>query len=102
MKIVFLDYVLEPDQPGRTGLSDVVWDMAQGLIELGHDVQVVGPYPQHLAPDPRVKVHTIKVPPTGYRWFGGHLWICKRLADKAASLKADIIHAPRVRFDRRF
>lgn len=94
LKIVFLDFVLELNKPGRSGLSDIVWDMAVELVEMGHDVHVVAPYHQHIAPDQRVKVHTIKVPPKGYRWFVGHLWISKRLADVAVKLQADIIHAP--------
>ncbi len=92
--IVFLDYILELDKPGRIGLSDVVWDMASELVELGHDVHVVGPYAQELVPDQRVRVHTIKVPPTGYRWFVGHLWICLRMARVAHQLSPDIVHAP--------
>lgn len=94
LKIVFLDFILELDKPGRSGLSDIVWDMASVLVELGHEVHVIGPYPQVLAPDQRVSVHTIKVPPKGYGWFGGHLWISKRLSDVAFKLQPDIIHAP--------
>jgi glycosyltransferase involved in cell wall biosynthesis len=94
LKIVFLDYILELDKPGRTGLSDVVWDMADELIALGHDVHVVAPYPQELAPNPQIQVHTIKVPPSGYRWFIGHLWICERMARVAHRLEPDIVHAP--------
>lgn len=94
MRVVFLDYVLEPNQPGVTGLSDIVWDMAHELVNLGHEVHVVGPYSPALAPDPRVRVHRFAVPPTGYRWFVGHLWMGARMADIAARLSPDIVHAP--------
>lgn len=94
LKIAFLDYVLDLDKPGRSGLSDIVWDMASELCNQGHEVHVVAPYKAQAGLDPRVEVHHVAVPPTGYRWHGGHLWICKRLADMAAQLKPDVIHAP--------
>ncbi len=94
LRIVFLDYVLDLTKPGRNGLSDIVWDMASEMIDLGHEVHVVAPYTQQLAPDQRVKVHSIEVPPMGYRWFIGHMWICKRMADIAFRLNPDVIHAP--------
>ncbi len=94
MRIVFLDYVLDLDRPGRSGLSDIVWDMSVLLREQGHEVHVVGPYPQSAAPEPGITVHRVRVPPAGYRWHGGYLWICQRMARIAAQLKPDIIHAP--------
>lgn len=94
LKVVFLDYVLDLDKPGRSGLSDIVWDMAGELCDQGHEVHVVAPYAAQPGLDERVRVHQVGVPPTGYRWHGGHLWICKRLADVAARLEPDVIHAP--------
>ena len=35
LRVAFVDYVLEPDKPGRSGLSDVVWDMASELVNQG-------------------------------------------------------------------
>jgi glycosyltransferase involved in cell wall biosynthesis len=94
LKIVFLDYVLDLDKPGRSGLSDIVWDMAAALTAQGHEVHVVGPYPQSAAPEPGITVHRIRVPPFGYRWHAGFLWICQRMARVAARLQPDIVHAP--------
>lgn len=94
LKVVFLDYTLDLDKPGRSGLSDIVWDMAAALTALGHEVHVVGPYPQSAAPEPGITVHRIRVPPLGYRWYGGFLWICMRMAKMAARLDPDIVHAP--------
>lgn len=94
LRVVFLDYVLDLDKPGRSGLSDIVWDMAAALTAQGHEVHVVGPYPQSAAPEPGIRVHRIRVPPLGYRWHAGFLWICKRMAAVAARLAPDIVHAP--------
>lgn len=57
MKIVFYDYVFDPALPGKSGLSDVVWDMAQGFARLGHEVHIVGPYPSSDIALDGVKIH---------------------------------------------
>ena len=94
MRICFVDYVVEPTKPGRTGLSDVVWDMATVLIDLGHEVDIVASYHTNCYPDDRVKVHSFPTPPMGYRNVVGHFWMLKRAAEVARRLRPDIIHAP--------
>lgn len=94
LRIAFVDYVLEPDQPGRTGLSDVVWDMASELINQGHEAHMVASYHTEEYPDPRVTVHNFPTPPIGYRNVIGHTWIIKRAADIIRRLQPDIVHAP--------
>ncbi len=94
LRIAFVDYVLEPDKPGRSGLSDIVWDMASALVDLGHQPHVIASYATDLFPDPRVTVHNFKAPPMGYRNIVGNIWLLKRAADIAKKLKPDIIHAP--------
>ncbi len=94
MKIVFVDYVLDPSKPGRSGLSDMVWDMSSELVNQGHDVHVVASYHTHTYPDPRVTVHNFPTPPIGYRNIIGQLWILARAAHIIRTLKPDVIHAP--------
>jgi glycosyltransferase involved in cell wall biosynthesis len=94
MKIAFVDYVLEPDKPGRSGLSDVVWDMASELINQGHEAHVVASYHTTLYPDPRVMVHNFPTPPIGYRNIVGQLWILKRATDIVKRIAPDIVHSP--------
>lgn len=94
LKIAFVDYVLEPDKPGRSGLSDIVWDMASELVNQGHEAHVIGSYYTTTYPDPRVIVHNFPTPPIGYRNIIGQLWILKRAADVVRNLQPDVVHAP--------
>ncbi len=52
LRIGFVDYVLEPDKPGQTGLSDIVWDMASELVNQGHEPHVIASYHTDQYPDP--------------------------------------------------
>ena len=94
LRVAFVDYVLDPDKPGRSGLSDVVWDMASELVNQGHEAHVIASYYTDQYPDRRVHVHNFPSPPIGYRNLIGHFWILKRAADIAKRLQPDIIHAP--------
>jgi glycosyltransferase involved in cell wall biosynthesis len=94
LKIGFIDYVLEPDKPGRTGLSDIVWDLATELVAQGHEVHVVASYQTNEYPNDQIIVHNFSAPPIGYRNILGQLWILKRAADILRNLSLDIIHAP--------
>ncbi|NJN65395.1 MAG: glycosyltransferase family 4 protein [Chloroflexaceae bacterium] len=94
LRIAFVDYVLEPDKPGQTGLSDMVWDMASELVQRGHEAHVVASYHTETYPDPRVTVHNFPTPPIGYRNIVGQLWIIKRAAKVIKQVQPDIVHAP--------
>ncbi len=93
-RIAFVDYVLDPTRPGRSGLSDIVWDMASHLVNLGHEVHVVASYHSYDVPDNRVHVHNFPTPPIGYRNIVGQVWILKRAATIIRQLAPDIVHAP--------
>jgi glycosyltransferase involved in cell wall biosynthesis len=94
LRVAFVDYVLEPEKPGRSGLSDIVWDMAGELANQGHEAHVIASYHTTTYPDPRVVVHNFPTPPIGYRNILGQLWILRRAARIASELRPDIIHAP--------
>lgn len=94
LKIGFIDYILEPDKPGRTGLSDIVWDLSTELVAQGHEVHVVASYQTNEYPNDQIFVHNFAAPPIGYRNILGQLWILKRAADILRNLSLDIIHAP--------
>ncbi len=79
MKIVLFDYVFEQDKPpGTTGLSNLVWDNARALAELGEDVHIVGPYPTETQPPEGTTLHRFPLPPINYRNVIGHLLIVIR------------------------
>jgi glycosyltransferase involved in cell wall biosynthesis len=94
LRVAFVDYMLDPARPGRSGLSDVVWDMASELVNQGHEAHVIASYHTDTYPDNRVVVHNFPTPPIGYRNVVGHFLILKRAADIARRLRPDVIHAP--------
>jgi glycosyltransferase involved in cell wall biosynthesis len=94
MRVVFVDYVLVPDQPGRTGLSDIVWDMAIHLRRLGVDAHIVAAYTGGTVPAADVPVHGFPIPPMGYRNIVGNAWLLNRAVDVVQSLRPDIVHVP--------
>lgn len=94
LRVAFVDYILEPARPGRSGLSDMVWDMASELADAGHQPHVVASYRTHAYPDPRVTVHNFPEPVIGYRNLLGQLLILRRAAGVVQRLKPDIVHAP--------
>ncbi len=44
MHVAFIDNVCNPDTPGEGGHSDIIWAMAEGLVDLDVRVTIVGPY----------------------------------------------------------
>lgn len=95
MKIAFIDFVLEPDKPGASGLSDIVWDTARELAQLGDEPHIVGPYAVEPAQVEGVTVHRFALPPIGYRNIAGHILIALRawlVVRRIPDL--DVIYAP--------
>ncbi len=94
MRIAFVDYILDPRMPGRSGLSDVVWDMASKLADMGHESHIVASYHSSKVPDQRVRLHQFQTPPMGYRNVFGNLWLLGRTASILRNLQLDVIHCP--------
>ncbi len=94
IKVGFIDYVLEPDKPGRTGLSDIVWELGTELVAQGNEMHVIASYQSTEYPNDQIIVHNFPTPPIGYRNLFGHMWILKRAANIIRRLSLDIIHAP--------
>lgn len=95
MRIAFVDFVCDPARPGTTGLSDLVWDMASRLAQLGDEVHVIAPYTVDTIPDDAVHVHRFAVPPIGYRNIVGHCLIVLAAYRRLLSLgKFDVVHVP--------
>jgi glycosyltransferase involved in cell wall biosynthesis len=95
MRVAFVDYVVEPDKPGASGLSDISWNMARELGRLGDDVHVLGPYTVDPAHFPGVTAHRFPLPWPGYRNILGHLRIVISARKKLGQLRdLDFIHAP--------
>ncbi|MHB1627514.1 MAG: glycosyltransferase family 4 protein [Bacilli bacterium] len=95
MKIALIDYVCDPSNPGVTGLSDEVWDIAGALVRLGHEAHVIGPYVTDNYPKTGVVVHKFPLPPIAYRNIIGHIWILIRAAREMKKLgRVDVVHNP--------
>lgn len=93
LRIAFIDNILEPDKPGRSGMSDTIWDMAGALVAQGHEPHIIGSYQTTAFPDQRVQVHHFPTPPIGYRNIVGQTWMLKRAAAVSRHIQPDIIHA---------
>jgi len=95
MRIAFVDYVCKTDKPGTTGLSDLVWDMAGRLADLGDDTHVVAPYTVSGQPHPGVTVDRFAIPPIGYRNIAGHVLMVLAALRRLRSLgRVDVVHVP--------
>lgn len=95
MKIVLFDYIFERDKPGASGLSDIVWELAQGLAGLGEDVHIVGPYPEGTVGPANVTMHAYSLPPINYRNVIGHILIAHKgwQVIRREIPDADVVHA---------
>jgi glycosyltransferase involved in cell wall biosynthesis len=96
MKIVLFDYVFEQGRVGTSGLSDVVWELAQALTDMGEEVHIVGPYPESTPGPSGVILHRYALPPINYRNVIGHLWIIVKgwQTIRREIPDADIVHTP--------
>ncbi|MBV9120752.1 MAG: glycosyltransferase family 4 protein [Chloroflexi bacterium] len=95
MRIGYVDIIVEPDKPGTTGLSDLVWDMAGRLADGPDEVHVVAPYSVTEMPHPRVLVTRFKLPPIAYQNIAGHILIVLSALRTLRSLgRFDVIHVP--------
>lgn len=94
LRVAFVDYVVSPDKPGRSGLSDMVWDMASELRRRGHEPHIVGSYRTTKYPDPLIRVHNFPEPFIGYRNVVGHTLILNRAAQCVRQIRPDIVHTP--------
>ena len=94
LRIAFVDYVVDPAKPGRSGLSDLVWDMAVELAKMGHEAHIVASYHTDQFPSDSVEVHNFPTPAIGYRNIIGHLRILYRATGIIKQINPDIVHAP--------
>jgi len=94
-RVFFVDYVLNLERPGASGLSDIVWDMATELVCQGGEAHVFGPYAQSPRPSSGVELHTFPIPPPGYRNVLGHIaMVLSALREIRRFGRPGIIHAP--------
>jgi len=94
LRVGLVDYVVDPYKPGRSGLSDIVWDMATHLVDLGHEAHVFGHYLTADYPDPRVTVHAVAIPKAWRRNVVGQSYILHRAARLMRAASLDVVHAP--------
>ncbi len=96
MKIVLFDYIFDQQQPGISGLSDLIWETARGLVDIGEEVHIVGPYPVGISGPNGATLHTYPLPRLNYHNLLGHLliiWRGWRVIQRELS-DADLIHTP--------
>jgi glycosyltransferase involved in cell wall biosynthesis len=81
VRVALIDWVCEPDRPGASGLSDIVWETARALDDLGVDPVVVGAYDRE-APLPRHAFELVRLdrPAAWRRNIAGHILTCLALA----------------------
>lgn len=92
--VVLIDWFCDPNRPRHSGMSDMIWAMAERMAALGDDVQVVAPYAQAAVGPTPVKVRTHPVPPGGYRNIAGHLLLALAARRTAGRVPGrPIIHA---------
>jgi glycosyltransferase involved in cell wall biosynthesis len=95
LPIFLVDYVLDPRRPGASGLSDIVWDMAEELARQGEEPHVFGPYSDVPRPGIGVQLHPFRVPPPGYRNAVGHVGMVLSAYREIRRLRRPgIVHAP--------
>jgi glycosyltransferase involved in cell wall biosynthesis len=76
-----LDWVCERLQPGRSGLSDIVWDTAVALRDIGEDPWIVGAYDaEATVPDAGVPLVRVDRPALWQRNAIGYGVTCLALA----------------------
>lgn len=96
MRIAALDYVMtDRSKPGTSGVSDMTWDLARGLVPLGDDVHIAGPYRTTTYPVSGVEVHRFDVPQFWYRNALTQLLIIRKGADALRRIRdVDLVHVP--------
>lgn len=94
LRIAFVDYVVDPTRPGRSGLSDIVWDMAGVLVRKGHTAYVVGSYAVKQYPEDGVRVIDLDLPSWIYRNFLTQFLLLWRAFRELAKLRPDVVHTP--------
>lgn len=94
IRVAFVDYVLDPTKPGRSGLSDIVWDLGHQLADHHVEVHIIGSYHTTIFPSEHVEVHNFATPIAGYRNIIGNLLLLRRAAKVIRTVNPDIIHAP--------
>lgn len=67
MKICFIDNVVQPDKPGRSGMSDTIWGMTKVLIDQGHQVHIVGTYGEGPLKSSQIKLYKCRASRLVYR-----------------------------------
>lgn len=93
--IFLVDYVLDVQRPGASGLSDVVWDMATELDRQGIEAHVFGTYDRVPRSGHGVVLHPVRLPPAGYRNVVGYVAIVLSVYREILRFgRPGIIHAP--------
>lgn len=92
--VVFVDYVVDPAKPGRSGLSDVVWDMAGELQRAGHRACVVASYSTKEYPEPGVAVEPLRLPRWIYRNLVTQVFLVWCACRAVRKLRPDVVHVP--------
>jgi glycosyltransferase involved in cell wall biosynthesis len=95
VRVALIDWVCEPDRPGTTGLSDVVWDTADALAGVGVEPVVVGAYDRGArVPRPSFPLLRLDRPRAWQRNIAGHLLTCLALARGLGRVRApDVVFA---------
>lgn len=59
--------MVDRTRPGTLGVSDITWDLARGLVELGDEIHITGPFQTDHFPVENVHVHSFRASDFLYR-----------------------------------
>lgn len=93
MRICFIDSIVRPDKPGRSGTSDTVWGMCQALVEQGHVVDIIATYGEGPVKDPRITVHKGRTSRVAYRNILGRTLFLLEASQALRKIEPDIVHS---------
>lgn len=96
MRIGFFDYsISDRARPGKSGLSDIVWDIVNGLDRIDNQIYIAGPYTSSNYPVANVNVLPFNVPNYLYRNIITQSGIVLRGGLKLKKVGGfDLIHTP--------
>jgi glycosyltransferase involved in cell wall biosynthesis len=92
MKICFIDNVVEPEMPGRSGMSDTIWGMTRVLTNQQHSVDIISTYDKGPLSSPLITVHRCRTSSLSYRNIIGQMLFLLEVRQIVKKLSPDIIH----------
>lgn len=91
LRLTLIDNICDPSYPGRSGHSDIIWELSRQLLAAGHSITIVADY--SAAPPfchPRLRLVLFKTHPFDRRNGLGRIVHVCRAFRQAAALPSDL------------